>query len=224
LCRRQRMCCNRAADNTFGVRTPVQASEFLQKSKDPVEWRKHSRALRRSALALWGEFEETLLTAIRLGADNGTEPDLDEANEIFASTKLLYGLALETALKAWIIEKSPESIEIKVTMNGRGEAIHAELKSLGVSTTQGHNLLALADAAGIFAKDFSEVVKTDSDRNALRNIFRHLGEIVVWRGRYPVPLATFEPLALDPSVPAVAIEHYLRDWLDPVLDKLLARK
>lgn len=224
MCRRQRMCCNRAGESTLGVGTPMQASEFLQKSKDPVEWRKHSRALRRSALALWGEFEKTLLTAIRFGADNGTEPNLDEADEIFASTKLLYGLALETALKAWIIENSPESIEIKVTMNGRGEAIHAELKSLGVSTTQGHNLMALADAVGIFAQDFSEVVKTAGDRNALRNIFRHLGEIVVWRGRYPVPLATFEPIAFDPSVPPVAIQHYLRDWLDPVLDKLLAQQ
>ena len=199
----------------------MQASEFLLKSKDPAAWRMHARALRRSALALWQEFERTLLAAIRSGATNKCEPDLTESDEIFASTKLLYGLALETALKAWIIESDPDSIEVKVTMNGRGEAIHAELRSLGVATTQGHNLIALAEKAGLFGRTFDDVVKTDEDRNALRNICRHLGEIVIWRGRYPVPLASFEPIRLDPSVPPVAIEHYLRDWLDPVLDKLL---
>lgn len=199
----------------------MQAAQFIERSKDAKAWRKHARALRRSADVLWQEFERSLLSAMRIGVSQGTEPDLDESIETFETTKLLYGLALETALKAWIIEHKPSEIEIRVTMDGSGEAKQAELKSIGVPSSQGHNLLALAEVAGLFTSTFASVLVTDTDRDAMRNICRDLGEVVVWRGRYPVPLASFEPLKLNPNVPAKALAHYLRDWLDPVLNALL---
>lgn len=202
----------------------MQAAQFIERSKDVEAWRKHARALRRSAQLLWQEFERSLLFAIQAGSSKGTEPNLDEAIETFETTKLLYGLALETALKAWIIEHKPSEIEIKVTMDGNGEAKQAELKNIGVPSSQGHNLLALAEVAGLFTSTFASTLTTDSDRDAMRNICRDLGEVVVWRGRYPVPLASFEPLKLNPNVPAKALAHYLRDWLDPVLDALLKGK
>jgi hypothetical protein len=197
------------------------AAEFLERSKDPAAWRKHARALRRSADVTWVEFERILVASAAGISEGNYETVFEEALEAFDTAKLLYGLAFETALKAWIIQHFPSKIEIRVAMDGKGEATHAELRAIGVPTSSGHNLLALAEAAELFGERFGDLLRTDGDRRALRNICRDLGEVVLWRGRYPVPLATSDPLKLDPHAPQLAVAHYIRDWLDPVLDALL---
>lgn len=201
----------------------MQAETFLEKSRSPGAWRKHSRALRRSANVLYDDFEAILVESIKEAKALGQETDHERAIEAIETAKLLYGLALETAIKAWIIEHKPSQIEIKITTDGSGEAKHAELKSFGVNGNQGHNLSALADVAGIFEGDtFAHILKTESDRDAFRAICRDLGQVVIWRGRYPVPMASFEPKPLAKNVSWKAYVHHMRDWLDPMLDALLA--
>jgi len=202
----------------------MQATEFVNKSTDSKAWRKHSRALRRSADVLWDDFVELVAQAALDAKAQSTKPNFESAIEAIETAKLLYGLALETALKAWLIEHLPEKIEVRLTMSGDGTPKHAELKSFGIPLSQGHNILALAEAVGVFGHEFAHIHKTESDCAAVKNICRDLGEVVVWRGRYPVPMSSFDPVPLDPKVPAVAIAHYLRDWLDPLLDALLIEK
>jgi hypothetical protein len=197
------------------------ASAFLDKSRNPGAWRKHARALRRSANLLWDEFSKLLVEAVAEARNNNAEPDLEAALEALETTKLLYGLALETALKARVVERYPSKIEVRVAMDGTGQATHAELRAVGVSISNGHNLLALAEAAELFGAEFQSVLRTEDDKSAMRNICRDLAEVVLWRGRYPVPLASAEPVRLDPNVPPRAMAHYMRDWLDQVLDALL---
>lgn len=197
------------------------AEKFLEKSRDPNAWRKHARALRRSADVVWEESVRLLVTDVNESRSRGVEPELETAIETIETAKLLYGLSLETALKGWIIEHDPTKIEVRVSMDGTGQAITAELRTVGVPISNGHNLLALAEAANLFGDRFRAILVTDHDHRAMRNICRELGEVVLWRGRYPVPLASAEPLRLDPSIPPRALAHYLRDWLDPVLDALL---
>ncbi|MBN3754205.1 hypothetical protein G3N95_14735 [Paraburkholderia sp. Tr-20389] len=200
------------------------ATDFLEQSRNPVAWRKRAAALRRSADLLWEEFCRVFIAAVAEARDGKAELDLEGTLEALEGAKLLYGLALETALKAWIIENHPSRIEVRVTMDGAGEATHAELKALGVPMSSGRNLLALAEAAELFGDRFQFVLRTDGDKQAMRNICRDLAEVVLWRGRYPVPLASADPTKLDPSVPPKAMAHYMRDWLDPVLDALLQHR
>lgn len=201
----------------------MQAETFIRKSRSPQAWRKHSRALRRSADVLHEDFVNILTESIKEAKELGEKADHERAIEAFETAKLLYGLALETALKAWIIEHRPDQIEIKITIDGSGEAKQAELKSFGVNGGQGHNLSALAEVAGVFdGSTFAHVLKVDSDRDIFRAICKDLGEVVVWRGRYPVPMASFEPQPLGKGVPWQAFAHHMRDWLDPMLDALLA--
>jgi hypothetical protein len=199
----------------------MHATQFVEKSLDARAWRKQSRALRRSADVLWDDFS-VILTKDVIAWKKSNEHDFSPAIEALETTKFLYGLALETALKAWLIENFPEKIEIRLSMSGDGSAKHAELKSFGVPSNQGHNILGLAEAAGIFGSDSNSLIKTDSDIAAIKSIFRDLGEVVVWRGRYPVPMSSFEPLQIDPKVSKAAHLHYLRDWIDPILDMLLS--
>ncbi|NRD84759.1 hypothetical protein FG484_19395 [Burkholderia pseudomallei] len=106
------------------------ATEFLEKARDPIAWRKHSRALRRSAIALWDAFERTVGEEAEAAAKSQTEPTFVVALEALETAKLLYGLTLETALKAWIVEHHPDKIEVRVVMDGKGEATGAELRAL----------------------------------------------------------------------------------------------
>jgi len=62
------------------------------------------------------------------------------------------------------------------------------------------------------------VFKVQSDLTALRNILKHLSEVVYWSGRYPVPIKSGEEFQPTADLPVVALGHYLRDWVDPVLD------
>lgn len=199
----------------------MQASDLIANAKNPAQWRKHARSLRRSADALWERSCQSSVVSALEARSTSEMLNLDVPIEYMGVARLLYGLSLETALKGWIVEKNPSAIEIKVTINGAGEALHAELKNFGVPSSQGHNLLALAEAAGLFTSRFHHVLKTECDRDVMRNVCRDLGETVVWRGRYPVPLASSEPIKLNPNVPGRALAHYLRDWLDPVLNELL---
>lgn len=199
----------------------MHAIEFVEKSTDPTAWRKHSRALRHSADVLWDDFVDLVTKAALQAKAQNTPPNFESAIEAIETAKLLYGLALETALKAWLIEHYPEKIEIRITMTGDGSPRHAELKSFGIPPNQGHNILALAEAAGVFGQRFSHVLNTENNDAALKNLCRDLGEVVVWRGRYPVPMSSFDPVSFDPKGPVAGLAHYLRDWLDPLLDALL---
>jgi hypothetical protein len=197
------------------------ASEFIERSRDPSAWRKHAKALRWSANLLWEEFTRVVTEEVSTAFQSKTEPNLVASIEALETAKLLYGLTLETALKAWIIEHVPSKIELRVTMDGKGEATHAELKTIGVPASNGHNLLALAETAELFGERFRTVIPTENDERMMRNICRDLAEVVLWRGRYPVPLASAAPIKLDPNAPGRGLAHYMRDWLDPVLDALL---
>jgi hypothetical protein len=198
----------------------MRATDFIKNANDPQAWLKHSKALRHSASVLWEEFAAATFKAAKL-EEAASRAQMERAQEILETSKLMYGLALETALKAWIIEHAPEKIEVRVSMHGDGVATHAEIRTLGVPTSSGHNLLALAEVAGLFGDQFSTVLVNDSDRKVFKNICRDLGEVVVWRGRYPIPLSSYDPIQFDRSVPLVALAHYMRDFLDPVLNALL---
>lgn len=164
---------------------------------------------------------EVLVAEVKTAKADLVEPDLTVAKEALEASKFLYGLAFETALKAWIVQHYPDRIEIRLAVDGSGKPTSAELRTIGVPAGNGHNLLALAEAAGLFGDGFKHVIQHASDQRAVRNICRDLTEVVVWRGRYPIPLASQDSLKLDPKGHPRAQTHFMRDWLDPVLDALL---
>jgi hypothetical protein len=196
----------------------MKPTELISAVKDPSAWKLQSSIMRRSAEVLWDKFSTTILESMKTGI---ADDELFEVALNYMQTcKLLYGLALETALKATIVANAPQDIDLRVRMNGLGELTEVEVKSLGVPSGQGHDLLALAEKAGLFGPCFEFLLVDAASKNALKQICRHLGEIVVWRGRYPAPMRSFDPIELDPTIPQVSLGHYMRDWLDPIFDAL----
>jgi hypothetical protein len=174
--------------------------------------------MRRAADTLWEKHEQTVLAAVGSGVVN--DALFDVAMQFMQSAKLLYGLALETAFKAAIVANNPADIDLRLSMNGLGEITDVEVKSLGVSGAKGHDLESLAEKVGVFSGKFEGTLVDAKSKDAFRQICRHLGEMVIWRGRYPAPMRSFDPLVYDPTIPMSALNHYMRDWLDPMLDAL----
>ncbi len=194
----------------------MRPEDLIRNVRDPSAWRRESSIMRFSAEALWERFEHALIASIK---DRVVNDELFEvALGYMQSSKLLYGLALENAFKAEIVERNPDDIELKVQQDGAGQATRAHIKSLGVQN--GHDLVALAEKAGIFDERFSNILVDERNAFAFREICRHLMEMVVWQGRYPVPMSSKEPVLFDRSLPSVLQNHYIRDMLDPVLDAL----
>ena len=200
----------------------MNARDFLKAATDPDGWLRMSVTLRASANALWDCFFRATLQYAKscAGERVGDVAKWDEAVGYLTVAKMLYGLALETVLKAYLLRHTPEEIEFRLSADGLNNLTSAEIRQFGVPMGEGHNLLRLAEKAGVFMSDEGAVFPIESDRIAVREILKHLGECVMWRSRYPIPKKTGEEHMPSPDVPAKVLGHYIRDWLDPLLDHL----
>ena len=197
----------------------MNAETFLELATDSEAWLRKSAELRASADVLWNACF-ALVGQWAIKQRDGAS-DADELWNLaiahLSASKMLYGLALETAFKAAIIRDSPSTVALKMTADGSGKVQQVEVKQLGVSMGSGHDLVRLAEKAGVFRRGNGEVFPADSDYQAIRAILEELGDMVVWMGRYPVPMRSGEERKISPDVPAVAFGHYMRDWTDMVL-------
>ena len=194
----------------------MKPDQFVRDVTNPSAWRQQSSIMRLSAEALWDQFELSLVKSCLNRVLDDTV--FQVALSYMRTSVLLYGLVLEKALKAEIVEGNPDNIELKFQRDGEGRLMRVHIKNLGVAN--GHDLVALAEKAGIFGEKFANILVDERGAFAVREICKHLTEIVVWQGRYPVPMSSREPVRFDRSLPLVLQNHYIRDVLDPMLDSL----
>jgi hypothetical protein len=199
----------------------MDAETFLKLATNNDAWLRKSRGLRDSADVLWQAFEER--TGAWLLATKRKDPNPDaiweQAYARLVTSKMLYGLALETAFKARILRERPKEMVFKMAMDGSRSLNSVEMKQFGVAMGSGHDLVRLGEMAGVFRPE--AVFEHESDLNALRAILEDLGDIIVWEGRYPVPLRSGEDRKVSPEIPSRVFGHYMRDWTDRVLDHFL---
>jgi hypothetical protein len=189
----------------------MEAEEFIDTATKPDQWLEKSRVLRRSADVLWDTFVAAWIDQGKV-ARSGGEPLLDEAVNFLMVAQMLYGLALETAMKGKLLEVQPSAIQLQLTTDGTGAVQSIQIKQFGVSMGDGHNLEKLAELIDLLKKD---------DNRVEREILRYLSECVLWRVRYPVPKDSRSLRRMPTGVPPRAFGHYIRDWIDPWLDELL---
>lgn len=202
----------------------MDAETLIHRGTDPDAWFAKSRSLRTSGNILWDAFITELTTYAVAIRDNDLQANMvwDRASELLTSAKMLYGLSAETAFKGTILRDRPADVQFHMEADGQGTIQRAELKQLGVSMGAGHDLVRLAEKAGAFRRGTGEVFPEDSDYVAIRAILEDLGQIVVWAGRYPVPLRSGTTPEVPMGIPAKVFGHYLRDWLDVLLDRYVA--
>lgn len=91
------------------------------------------------------------------------------------SGALLFGYAIEILIKGLIIKEKRSEFKINIQLN-KNEKLSFPWKS------HGHNLLGLAHEQSL-------IIFTDNEKGLLKQLKR----IVIWSGRYPVPIV-IEPL------------------------------
>lgn len=197
--------------------------DFRQTVIDPAAWRSHASVLRSAADSLWDLAIENLLSSPKQLKD----PLLrEEVCRRFAdqlhTAQFMYGLAVEAGLKAQVIEMDPTKVEFCEKRDGHGVVVDLRVRRIGVDLSiEGHDLNRLAEVVGVFDGRIGKVCTTNSDQQTLQEILAFLTKCVRWSGRYPAPKSTAEYYNPKHQVPRVALSHYMRDWLDPLLDALL---
>jgi hypothetical protein len=199
---------------------------FRDITSDPAAWRTKASTLRSAAEALW----DTSLGLITGGSPLVTPEERDRAVQLFAerlhTSQLLYGLVVETALKARIIELDPANARFVEKRDGHGAVIDVRIQRIGADLGgDGHDLVKLAEIAGVAgAQASSSIFSIESDRVAIHEILAFLSDCVRWSGRYPAPRNANGYYRPDHKIPARILGHYMRDWLDPFLDALLPKE
>lgn len=195
---------------------------FLAAASDPEAWRQKARIIRLSADALWDSYTDLF--------GKNAPRDREKAREVLDSwlqrmntAQFLYGFAVETALKARLIANDAASIEFREVRDEKGQLIDVHINKIGIDLGRdGHDLLRLAQAAEVGAGCRDCVFEIESDRTAISEILAFLTDCVRWSGRYPAPKRMTEGYKPSAPFPARVVGHYMRDWLDPFLDVLLA--
>jgi hypothetical protein len=197
---------------------------FRQVASDPAAWKEKAMTLRDAAQSLWDSFNLFLLT------DSGDQRTAEEKlrvlrrfSERINISQLLYGLATEAALKARVIHADPTHIEFREKRDNEGNIVDVRIMKIGVELGKdGHDLVKLADVAGVLNPLDTGLFLAESDFIATREILAHLTDCVRWSGRYPAPKTLIDVYVKPDSIPRQALGLHLRDWLDPFLDAVLS--
>lgn len=195
---------------------------LLEIAKDHQMWLRKSADLRTSAAALWEAYRSE---AKRWAQLQGLSSD--EANAVWTramahltAAKLLYGFALETAFKAVILRDRPDEVEFTVRADGTGLVLEAALERIGVRTKQsGHDLVKLAESAGLLDSGTTAVFPDTGDLLKARAILTDLGAFTVWIGRYPTPSRVNDQGGSLPQLASEAMGDEMRRWTEPLLDR-----
>jgi hypothetical protein len=162
-------------------------------AKDPVAWQNVSKRLLVSAEILWAPLEEAIAIAKKDAAER-TAAETQRFSELadqFGAFFVIAGLAVENALKAAILRRTIRN----------GAVIDSGLAALKVLPTTDHNLVLLADKAGVALTP------------GTTRLLERLSIYVKWAGRYPIPK--------DPKKAGVPRDTRENDWSD--IQQFLAR-
>lgn len=167
----------------------METDTFIAQATSVDAWLAKSRDLKVSGDTLWAIAWErvTALLEAQRRLTPAEQADVQTAFANLTAAKLLYGLAFETAFKAVILRERAEMVEFHLTADGHGRVQYAELRHFGVSMSAGHDLVKLAEVAGLFGRDERVTFETPDDRDEARKVLESLGDAVVWEARYPVP-------------------------------------
>lgn len=187
--------------------------DFKAVASDPANWFRKSRALRRKGdMAFWDLTEK---------ADGAKEKPDEWARAMVDSiqiAQMLHGLALETAFKGVMLKKNPESIKFKMEKAREGDGEEARITEIGVPLNRGHDLVYLAEKAGLF--DDPDLMGPEGEAPVIRKILEAITKSVNWGARYPAPRQQSDVGIRLEGVPRRAIGHYYLDFIGPVLDRL----
>jgi hypothetical protein len=169
---------------------------------DPKPWFEYSRKQRKIADILFNYMLENQLVS-KLNTSDGRESYLT----IFVNAHYHWGISIENGLKGIIIKYLPDLVQYERSEN--------RLKVKKIANNN-HDLLHLAELAKIF-HPASELYKHDSDYEALKEVLKHLSEMVKWGAKYPMPMDSAKVRNFTDTVPSkLVFGFHILDVMEPL--------
>jgi ATP-dependent protease ClpP protease subunit len=140
------------------------------------------------------------------------EGNFDEYITIFSNAHYHWGIAIENGFKALIIKHQPSSVKYEIS---NGEVI---VKAIGPKAGKTHDLLQLAEVVGIFKQE-TGLYKTEEESKPLKEVLRHLTDMIRWGARYPLPMNSANTHKFSGNMPSVLVYGFhILDVMDPLFE------
>jgi len=124
---------------------------------------------------------------------------------------LLYGLAIEVALKGELIRLDPNNVRLETSINKEGVLDGVSFKGIKGVKGDGHDLVQLAERAGLLS---------DPNTKDLRDALVDLTRCIRWQSRYPVPKESKGDGSAS-NLRFTFKNQWIKDWVRPLLDQIL---
>ena len=182
-------------------------NRYIEKINNPTSWFSCYREQKLIAEILK---EKSLDKEVLLKMKN--DPNDTEFLTIWTNALYHWGIAIENGLKGIISKYYPEKFEIEV------KGHHVILKSICGKAGKTHNLLQLAEIAGIFDKK-KKFCTYQSDYDSLNQALLYLTDIIKWQARYPVSNNTATIFKMTKRVPIVLVYGFhILDVMEPLFE------
>ncbi|HDM8215115.1 TPA: hypothetical protein P0E22_005182 [Vibrio harveyi] len=178
----------------------MEKQEYISKASNPDEWFKCAFVQKKVADKI-----------LKLMLDDDEIIGNSELfKDLWGNAHYHYGIALENGFKGMLVSRYPDKVKFQIN----GDKVR--LKGLGDRQKLSHNLVDLAEEAGIFELGLH---KYESDEKALRIVLAHLTDSVKWSPKYPVPIDNKSMFKFDNTIPvALVYGFYILDVMSPVFE------
>ena len=157
------------------------SKQFITNAKDPYAWYRLADWLKYSAIILEEKLDNLFKMYLEAIDEHGD--DSDEVVEKFTdwvgvenTYYLLMALAIENVIKGKLIEHNPDKLHFIAKIDPLTDKV---LEPIKIHYPWGHNLCDLA-------KQLCKVSKLKLSKKQ-EEILEHMGELIIWGGRYPAP-------------------------------------
>jgi len=136
----------------------------------------------------------------------------DEYITVFRNAHYHWGIAIENGFKGMIVKHQPSTVKYDIV---NGEVI---VKSIGPNASKTHNLLQLAEVVGIFKKELG-LFKNEEESKPLKEVLRHLIDMIRWGARYPLPMYSGNVHKFSKKIPSKLVYGFhILDVMNPLFE------
>lgn len=136
----------------------------------------------------------------------------DEYLTVFSNAHYHWGIAIENGFKGMIVKHQPSTVKYEIV---NGEVI---VKSIGPSASKTHDLLQLAEVVGIFKKEMG-LFKNEEESKPLKEVLRHLTDMIRWGARYPLPMNSGNVYKFSEKMPSKLVYGFhILDVMNPLFE------
>jgi ATP-dependent protease ClpP protease subunit len=136
----------------------------------------------------------------------------DDFITVFSNAHYHWGISIENGFKGLILKYQPSTVKYDIS---NGDIV---VKNIGPNASKTHDLLRLAEVVGIF-KTETGIFKNEEESKPLKEVLRHLTDMIRWGARYPLPMNSGRIHKFSGEIPSPLVYGFhILDVMNPLFD------